>query len=402
MKPRRPPARPGCATREDLHYIPAQLAELLAAMTHHDRTAASGLDDSMAPHTPAGGLWAEAFRVERRGVDLRAGLAGAVASCAPLALGVAAGEPEIAVAACFGGLNAALGVPRGVLRERLGWGAGASLACCVSVALATAVQASVAGSVAVAFAWIGLTAFLRTFGHNGGLTGFVIGAIFVITNGLPAESLDLGTRVLWFALGSVAGVGLMVAAYARDAPAPRRAATPLATVLARGARQLRDALVGNALLRAHALRLASIVAATTLAYRLLDLEHGYWVPLTVLAVLQPEEHASDVRAVQRATGTLVGTAVIALVMIATGEEWLMVAAQGVAAFGLFALSSRGYFWLVMLLTPTALLTISAVDYQGVAVALERAAWSALGIVLGLAVAELFWRLPQHRPRVASS
>jgi hypothetical protein len=356
----------------------------------------------MAPRIPAGRLWAEAFRVERQGVDLRAGLAGAVASCAPLALGVAAGEPEIAVAACFGGLNAALGVPRGVLRERLGWGAGASLACCVSVALATAVQASVAGSVAVAFAWIGLTAFLRTFGRNGGLTGFVIGAIFVITNGLPAGSLDVGTRVLWFLLGSVAGVVLMVAAYARDAPAPRPAATPLATVLRRGAQQLRDAVVGNALLRAHALRLASIVAATTLVYQLLDLEHGYWVPLTVLAVLQPEEHASDVRAVQRATGTVVGTALIALVTIATGEEWLMVAAQGLAAFGLFALSSRGYFWLVMLLTPTALLTISAVDYQGDAVALERAAWSALGIVLGLAVAELFWRLPQHRPRVASS
>ena len=165
-------------------------------------------------------------------------------------------------------------------------------------------------------------------------------------------------------------------------------------MLARGARQLRDALAGDALLRAHALRLASIVAATTLLYQSLDLEHGYWVPLTVLAVLQPEEHASDVRAVQRAAGTLVGTAVIALLTIATGEEWLMVAAQGIAAFSLFALLSRGYFWLVVLITPTALLTISAVDYQGVAVAAERAAWSALGIVLGLAVAEL-WRLAPH-------
>ncbi len=115
----------------------------------------------------------------------------------------------------------------------------------------------------------------------------------------------------------------------------------------------------------------------------------------MLAVLQPEEHASDVRAVQRAAGTLVGTAVIALLTIATGAEWLMVAAQGIAAFLLFALLSRGYFWLVVLITPTALLTISAVDYQGVAVAAERAAWSALGIVLGLAVAEL-WRLAPHR------
>jgi Fusaric acid resistance protein-like len=356
----------------------------------------------MALRTPSGGLWAEAFRVERRGVDPLAGLAGAVASCMPLALGIAADEPEIGVLACFGGLNGALGVPRGVLRERLGWGIGASLLCGVSVALGTVVQDSAAASVAVAFAWTGAAAFLRTFGRQGGLTGFVTGVIFVIANGLPPESLDTGTRVLWFALGSALGVALMVAAYARDAPPPRPGATPLRAVLTRGARQLRDAVVGDALLRAHALRLASTVAVTTLLYRLLDLEHGYWVPLTVLAVLQPEEHASNVRALQRATGTLVGTALIAVLTVVTGEEWLMVAAQGIAAFGLFALQSRGYFWLVVLITPTALLTLSAVDYQGDAVALERAGWSALGIVVSLALADLVWRLAPHRPSAAPS
>jgi hypothetical protein len=347
---------------------------------------------------PASGVWAEAFRVGRRGIDVRAGLAGALATCTPLTLGVAIGEPEIGVTACFGGLNAALAVPRGVLRERVGWGAGAALACCASVALATAVQDSVAASVAAGFALVGFAAFLRTFGPTGGLTGFVIGAIYVITNGIPAAPLDVGERVQWFALGSLAGVVLMVAAYARDAPPARPWATPLTTVLVRGARQLRSAIAGDALLRAHALRLVSIVAATMLLVRLLELEHGYWVPLTVLAVLQPDEHASDVRAVQRAAGTLVGTALIALLTIMTGEQWLMVAGQGIAAFGLFALFARGYFWLVVLLTPTALLTLDAVDYQGVADAIQRAGWSTLGILLGLAVAELCWRLAPHHPR----
>ena len=317
-----------------------------------------------------GGVWAEAFRVERRGLDVRAGFAGALATCTPLALGVAIDEPAIGVTACFGGLNAALAVPRGAPRERVGWGAGAALACCVSVAVATAVQDSVAASVAAAFALVGTAAFLRSFGPNGGLAGFVIGAIFVITNGIAAGPLDVGERVLWFALGSLGGVALMVAAYAGSAPSPR------------------PPIIDRGLLRAHALRLASIVAATTLLYQLLELEHGYWVPLTVLAVLQPNEHASDVRAIQRAAGTIVGTALIALLTIATGSEWLMVSCQGIAAFGLFALFARGYFWLVVLLTPTALLTVSAVDYQGVAVAVERAGWSALGIALGLAIAEV--------------
>jgi hypothetical protein len=364
------------------------------------RVRSTRADGAAPPWSSIGGLWTEAFRVERRGIDIRAGLAGAVASCAPLALGVATDEPAIGVVACFGGLNAALSVPRGVVRERLGWGTGAALACCASVGVATAVQSSVAASVAAAFALVGLAAFLRTFGPSGGLTGFITGAIFVITNGIPAGTLDVGERVLSFALGSLLGVVLMVAAYAHDAPPPRPGATPLAPVLARGARQFSDAVAGDSLLRAHALRLASIVAATTLLYRLLGLDHGYWVPLTVLAVLQPSEHASSVRAVQRAAGTLVGTVVIALLTIATGAEWVMVLAQGIAAFWLFALFARGYFWLVVLLTPAALLTVSAVDYQGIAIAAQRAGWSALGIMLGLVIAELCWRLAPHPPSTA--
>src|SRR5262245_40270944 len=176
---------------------------------------------------PAIALWTEAFRVEQGGIDIRAGLAGGTATCAPLAIGIAAGEPDLAVTARFGGLNAALGVPRGTLRDRVWWGAGASLGCCGSVAIASLVQDSVAASVVAAFVVVGLAAFMRTFGRAGALTGFVIGAIFAITNGIPAGSLDVGERVLWFALGSLAGVVLMVAAYARGAPPSSPDAAPI-------------------------------------------------------------------------------------------------------------------------------------------------------------------------------
>jgi uncharacterized membrane protein YccC len=354
----------------------------------------------MSERATAGGLWSESFRVERAGVDLVAGLAGGIATCAPLALGIALEEPAIGVVGCFGGLNAALAVPRGPLRERVGWGAGAALLCALAVALATVVQPSVAASVLAAFALVAVATSLRTFGPDGGLTGFVIGAIFTITNGIPAGSLDAGERTLWFIAGSAVGVVLMVLAYGRRHPLDEEhAAPPLPAVLGDGARRLRATFAHDRLLRAHALRLATVVAATTLLYRLLELEHGYWIPLTVLAVLQPDEHASRVRAVQRAVGTFVGTVAIALLTIASGEQWLMVVAQGLCACGLFALFARGYFWLVVLLTPTALLTISAVDYQGAGIAFERAGWSAAGIVTGLAIGELVWRLAPHLPSV---
>jgi hypothetical protein len=346
---------------------------------------------------PAEGLWAEAFRVQRRGGDVVAGLAGALATCGPLALGIALDEPQIGVTAALGGLNGALITPRGPLRDRIGWGLGATLGYCASGAAAMALQGSVAASVAAAFVMVGLTSYLRMFGFTGGLTGFVIGAVFVILSGVPADSLDLGERVLWFALGALVGVVLMVTALARNAPPPSSDARPLLTVLTEGARQYIRTLAEDKELRAHALRLASIVAVTTLVYRLLDLQHGYWVPLTVLAVLQPEEHASRVRAVQRAAGTLVATAAIALLVLATDSQWLIVAGQGVAAFGLFTLHSRSYFWLVVMITPTALLTFTAIDYQGDDIALERAAWSALGILVGLAIAEALWHFKGVRP-----
>jgi len=357
-------------------------------------------------------VWADAFAVERRGYDLRAGLAGGLSACLPLALGIALDEQAIGVIACFGGLNAALGVPRGGLRKRLGWGIAASLLCTLAIALASAVQASPVGSALVAFALVAGATSLRALGPDGGLTGFVTGAIFTITGGVPAPGLDVGERTLWFLAGAALGVTLMALALAgsddeevedeveasllgADAGAP--APPPWRAQAAAGAARVRAAIAGpSPWLRGHALRLATVVAAAILAYKQLGLEHGYWIPLTILAVLQPDERASRVRALQRAAGTLIGTLAIALLTIAVGDQWLIVAAQGLSAAALFALYARNYFWLVVLLTPTALLTISAVDWQGAEIALQRAGWSALGIALGLAVGEAAWRLGRRR------
>lgn len=369
----------------------------------------------MSEHA-ASTVWADAFAVERRGVDLRAGLAGGLASCLPLALGIALDEPAIGVVACFGGLNAALGVPRGALRKRLGWGLAASLLCTLSIALASAVEASAVGSALVAFALVAAATSLRALGPDGGLTGFVTGAIFTITGGIPMAGLTVGERTLWFVAGAALGIALMALALAgsgdedddalaeaaldEGAPAGWQPAAPPApwrVQAAAGAARVRAAMLGSSpWLRAHALRLAAVVAAAILGYKLLGLEHGYWIPLTILAVLQPDERASRVRALQRAAGTLLGTLAIALLTIAVGGQWLIVAAQGLSACALFALYARNYFWLVVMLTPTALLTVSAVDYQGAEIALQRAGWSALGIAIGLAVGELAWRLGARR------
>jgi hypothetical protein len=64
----------------------------------------------------------EAFRTEEHGLAWRAGIAGAVATIGPLAVGIAAGQPALGLIAAIGGLNTSLCVPGSGLRSRLWWG----------------------------------------------------------------------------------------------------------------------------------------------------------------------------------------------------------------------------------------------------------------------------------------
>ena len=333
----------------------------------------------------------EAFRIERRGVDWRSGLAGAAAAVGPLAVGLAIDEPVAGFTAAIGGLNTALCVPRAELRARLWWGSLAAVGGACALAVAGAARASDLRVVLLTLAWVAAWAFFRAAGPSGALLGFATSAVFVIFAGLPATA-PLGDRLGWFALGAVPGLVLMV--LARSGP---QGSVPFGL----GALQVvREAILHDHALRAHAVRLAVTVGAGSLLYRLADLPHGYWVPLTILAILQPTEHGTLVRSLQRAVGTLLAGGLIVLITLVTDHRWPLLACAAVAAFFLYALGERGYFWLVVLLTPTVLLMLSAVDFQGDTVALDRVGDSMLGIVIGLAVSELAiagaWRRAARR------
>jgi uncharacterized membrane protein YccC len=150
-------------------------------------------------------------------------------------------------------------------------------------------------------------------------------------------------------------------------------------------RKVGSAMTRDVGLRAHAVRLSVAVGGGSLLYSLADLSHGYWVPLTTLAILQPTEHGTRVRSLQRVAGTLVAADLIVVIPLATDSPWWLVACASITAFLLYAFDERGYFWLVVLLTPTVLLMMSCVD--GDKVALDRVAQTVLGIVIGIVIAE---------------
>jgi hypothetical protein len=330
-------------------------------------------------------LVSEAFRTEEHGVDWRSGLAGGAATFGPLAIGIASGEAVLGLIGAMGGLNTSLCVPGAGLRSRLWWGSLGAAGAVAAFALANLVRDHDWAVVVATLLWVTAWALARAAGRAGGILGFATAAVFVVLSGVPASPEPFDERLLWFSLGAVGGLVLMVAA--------RRGAEPSKHVARDSLRAVREAVTGpDSALRAHAARLGLAVAAGTLFYLVIDLAHGYWVPLTTLAILQPGEHATRVRSVQRAVGTLAGAALIIAITLTTNEPWALAAGAAVAAFGLFALDERGYFWLVVLITPTVLFMLSAVDFQGDDIGLERVADSSLGILIGLAFGEVAWRL----------
>jgi uncharacterized membrane protein YccC len=78
-------------------------------------------------------------------------------------------------------------------------------------------------------------------------------------------------------------------------------------------RTLKENLSPGAEAFRYGLRLAIALSIAAGFARSVSLEHGYWVPITVLLVLQPGFHQTSVRGVESIAGTLAGAALATLI-----------------------------------------------------------------------------------------
>ncbi|MEZ5209260.1 MAG: FUSC family protein [Acidimicrobiales bacterium] len=337
----------------------------------------------------------DAFVVEEQGFDIVSGIVGMLVTTVPLAVGVATDQLQVGMSAALGAMNVVLGTPRRAPHQ-LRWGsitlAGTVAATAIATLLAPCPLALVVATVAI----VAATAELRRFGRSGAMTGFIIGAVLVINGGRPRRPTCPGPWPppavevrgwcwRWRRRSCGAGCSPAVAPRPpiRRRPSRRRGSAHARTSIAVGAGQWLAHVTG--------------------------LMFGYWVPLTTLAVLQPEPHASWVRMVQRSAGTLVGAGIVAFVLTVTTAPWVLVGCVGAASLSLFALRERSYYWLVLCLTPTALLIIGTGVPVDATVAGTRVLATAIGIAFAAAAtgATAWWvaRHPEHTvplPAPASS
>ena len=147
--------------------------------------------------------------------------------------------------------------------------------------------------------------------------------------------------------------------------------------------------VDRALLR-YTLRIAVLTLAGTAVMKTLHLPHGYWLPFTMVVVLQPDYGSTRRKAAQRLVGTLAGS-ILASLMLWLRLPFAAVMAATVATSFLFGyFIKRNYGVAVIFITLFVVLLTEANGPVTWTLTAERLACTAAGGGLALLAALIFW------------
>jgi uncharacterized membrane protein YgaE (UPF0421/DUF939 family) len=167
--------------------------------------------------------------------------------------------------------------------------------------------------------------------------------------------------------------------------------------LRRAGRAIRDDIGGRALAVRHGLRWGLALAVGVAAAHIIDLgPHGYWIPLTVLFVLRPQEAETVERIAMRAAGTVLGLVVGTPVAIALGGSPVAESvAIAVAAAFAFALLAIEYALFTTAITCLIVLLTHALGQSAWSAAGQRAIATSIGLAIAAAVMAI-WVPPAQR------
>jgi uncharacterized membrane protein YccC len=171
---------------------------------------------------------------------------------------------------------------------------------------------------------------------------------------------------------------------------PRAEAAPSRSLL----EPLRENLDPRSVIFRHALRLGVSAALATALVRGLGLNHGYWVIITVIIVLQPYTGLTLQRSLQRVAGTFLGAALAAgLVALVKDPVVILVAIMVLFAVAM-SVQPISLPAFQVLLTP-ALVLLAELQTGDWDLAGVRIVNTLLGGVLALVGARLLWPSPEH-------
>ena len=138
------------------------------------------------------------------------------------------------------------------------------------------------------------------------------------------------------------------------------------------------------------MRIAVMMMAGTAAWRGLNLPHGYWIPLSVLVVLQPDYGATRARAVQRGLGTLWGSLIASLFLWVHPTAHALMAATALAIWAYTYCLRKHYSLAVFCITLLVVLQMEATGPVTLALTAQRLGFTLAGCVLAVVGAVVFW------------
>jgi hypothetical protein len=297
---------------------------------------------------------------------LLAGFPGLDAPARPRAAWQAASAPAIGAAAALGVLSSQSALPAVAAMGLLGAAAGY----CFAVSLRLAIA------------------------------GLSVALAMVIAQGLFLTPADALPALAYATAGGVlqAAWSLLVWAFADRARDDE--GSGWSAGLAR--RALGANLTLSAVAARHAIRFGAALAAGVATYRLLgERDHGFWIPLTILFVMRPEEEETHRRLILRAVGTVLGLLVATAIAETIGSEDLIVAAGlTVAAALAFGLLTVQYALFTAAITTYVVLMADTLGEPALQAAGQRAGGTAIGILIAF-IAFAIWPGP-GRGRAARS
>ena len=137
-------------------------------------------------------------------------------------------------------------------------------------------------------------------------------------------------------------------------------------------------------------RLTVLMMAGVAAFKYLNLPNGYWLPLTIVIVLQPDYGSTRQRAAQRVGGTLAGSVFASLLLWLYLPFSALTAVLAVMIFGFGYFLKRQYAVAVFFITVAVVLLTETHGHVGVSFTVERLASTIAGGALALTAALFFW------------
>ncbi|MCW1887762.1 FUSC family protein [Luteolibacter flavescens] len=140
----------------------------------------------------------------------------------------------------------------------------------------------------------------------------------------------------------------------------------------------------------HTARMVVLVAAGVIVFKVLEIPHGYWLPFSMIVVLQPDFGSTRKRAAERMLGTLAGGIIASSVLWLHPPLGVLLAAVAVtiALFSYYV--KRSYGIAVIFITLNVVLLLEAHQTVTLAITLERLGCTLAGGSLALIAALIFW------------